>query len=259
MKSQTFKPNMAAFHSALALSLLLGALSASALQSTPPAAKPGSPATVPANARPGHSNLTPAAPVTSMVPASSEEDIRDIRQPRHLPTPIPWAAAAAGVILLSAAAFAAYRWFRRGKFLALAPYERALQQLEEARRLMDPDHAREYCFAASQVIRDYIEAQFRLHAPRLTTEEFLRDLVEVQETMLASHRALLGDFLQHCDLAKFAGWRYSTPALEDMHKTAQDFVRQSAAPKAESAQSAPAATQPAQPVLEPAPAKAVTA
>ena len=67
-----------------------------------------------------------------------------------------------------------------------------------------------------------------MHAPRLTTEEFLRDLVEVRETMLASHRALLGDFLEHCDLAKFAGWRYSMPALEDMHNTAVTFVRQSA-------------------------------
>ena len=164
-----------------------------------------------------------------MVPASSKEDIRDIRQPRHLSTPQAWVAAAAGVIILSAAAFAAWRLLRRRKLLALTPCAAALQQLEEARRLMDPEHAREYCFAASQVIRNYIEAQFHVHAPRLTTEEFLRDLVEVRETMLASHRALLGDFLEHCDLAKFAGWRYSMPALEDMHHTAMTFVQQAAA------------------------------
>jgi hypothetical protein len=243
--------------------LLLGALSASALQALPPSAKTGSTPTPPANARPRHPNLTPAAPVPSKVPASSEEDIRDIRQPRHLPTPIPWAAAAAGVIILSAAAFAAWRWIRRGKFLEMTPCEIALQQLEEARQLMEPEHAREYCFAASQIIRGYIEAQFHRHAPRLTTEEFLRDLVEVRETMLASHRALLGGFLEHCDLAKFAGWRYSMLALEDMHRGAIDFVRQgardAASPKAKTTQSVPPANESTLPPQEPEPIRTATA
>ena len=248
-----------------ALSLLFGALNASALQALPPGTQPGSLTTAPASARPGQHTLTPAAPVTSTVPASSEEDIRDIRQPRHLPTPIPWAAAAAGVIILSGAAFAAWRWIRRGKFLEMTPCEIALQQLEEARQLMDPDHAREYCFAASQIIRGYIEAQFQMHAPRLTTEEFLRDLVEVREAMLASHRALLGNFLEHCDLAKFAGWRYSMPALEDMHRTAMDFVRQAAvnttAPDANGVRPAPAADviESTPPAGQPEPVQATTA
>jgi hypothetical protein len=227
------------------LSLLLGAFSASALQNSTPGFKPGS-TTAPVNPRPGHTHLTPAAPMSSQVPASSEEDIRDIRQPRHLPTPIPWAGAAAGVILLSAAAFAAWKWLRRRKFMALAPGEIALQQLEKARRLMDPEHAREYCFAVSEIMRNYIEVQFRVHAPRLTTEEFLRELVEVRETMLASHRTLLGGFLEHCDLAKFAGWRYSMPALEEMHSTARSFVQQAsrdaASPKPEGTLPTPATT-----------------
>ena len=187
-----------------------------------PPASPGRPSTSP-------TTLTPAAPVSSQVPASSEEDIRDIRQPRHLPTPIPWIAVAAGVILLAAAAIVSWKWLRRRHFLAQAPYEVALAQLEAARRLMDPEQAREYCFAVSEIIRNYLQVQFHLHAPRLTTEEFLRELVEVRETMLASHRSLLGDFLQHCDLAKFAGWRYSQAALEDMHGTASDFVKQTGA------------------------------
>jgi len=228
---------------AIVLALQLGALSASALQTA--ATQPGpAPAKAPApNAASSHPNLTSAAPVASRNPASSAEDIRDIRQPRHLPTPLAWVAVAAGVMLLSAAAFAAWRWLRRGKLLSLTPCAAALQQLEAARRLMDPEHAREYCFAASQIIRNYVERQFHVQAPRLTTEEFLRDLVEVRETMLASHRELLGDFLQHCDLAKFAGWRYSLPALEHMHNTAVNFVRQSATPEAHGKQVVPATPQ----------------
>jgi hypothetical protein len=248
MKPSLFAHKRALCTSMFASSVLLAASSVSALQNqthpptmaTQSAVVPGSATLLPAvsgtglsstQAMPGHTRsdqttLTPAAPVSSTVPASSEEDIRDIRQPRHLPTPIAWFAVAAGVIFLATAACASWRWFRRRKLLGCAPYEIALQQLEDARRLMDSDQAREYCFAVSEIIRNYLELQFHLHAPRLTTEEFLRDLVEVRETMLASHRSLLGDFLQHCDLAKFAGWRYSKPALEEMHGTAADFVRQ---------------------------------
>jgi len=245
MKHVSFTHQIVVRSGVLTLSLLLGALSASALQTSTPATRPGTSSTAPANARPGHINLTPAAPVSSQVPASSEEDIRDIRQPRHLPTPLPWAAVAAGVIILAAMAFAAWRWIRRGKFLTRLPYEIALQYLEEARQLMDPDQAREYCFAASKIIRRYIEERFHLHAPNLTTEEFLRDLVEVRHTMLESHRALLGEFLQHCDLAKFAGWRYSLPDLEAMHDSARSFVQETASDPVPTAKGTPPAAAPA--------------
>jgi hypothetical protein len=56
-------------------------------------------------------------------------------------------------------------------------------------------------------------------------------VVEVPGKITETHRPLLGQFLQHCDLAKFAGWRYSTEALAAMHASAIDFVQQSAAPK----------------------------
>jgi hypothetical protein len=108
----------------------------------------------------------------------------------------------------------------------MLPHEIALQRLEEARRLMDPEHAREYCFAVSNIIRRYVEERFHVRAPKLTTEEFLRDLVEVRDTMLEPHRELLGEFLEHCDLAKFAGWRYSMLDLEAMHASGRSFVQQ---------------------------------
>jgi hypothetical protein len=208
----------------VALTLSVGALSASALQIDKPVTTPAAPA----NARPGAATLTPTAPVPPQVPASSAGDIRDIRQPRHVPTLLPWAAVAVGVLLFGATAFTTWRWIRRGKFLQMLPHEIALQFLEEARRLMDPEHAREYCFAVSTIIRRYVEERFNVHAPTLTTEEFLRDLVEVRDSMLESHRALLGEFLQHCDLAKFAGWRYSMPDLDAMHASARNFVQQTA-------------------------------
>ena len=221
MNLRTINHTLSARAAVAAFGVALFANTAPALETNNVAAAHGGPAQP-------TTTLTPAAPVSSKVPASSAEDIRDIRQPRHLPTPIPWAAAAVGVALLAGAGYGTWRWLRRAALLLLTPQQLALRKLEEARSLMNPEHAREYCFAVSEIIRNYVEVQFHLRAPRLTTEEFLRDLVEAPQQMLTTHRTLLGGFLQHCDLAKFAGWRYATSDLEEMHHSALDFVQQSA-------------------------------
>jgi hypothetical protein len=209
--------------SAVALALLFVVANATALTNTTLATA----AAPVAKASPGQNTLTSVAPVTSSA-SPAGEDIRDIRQPRHLPTPWIWVVVAAGVISLAAAV---WKWIRHSKLFVMLPHEVALQHLEESRALMDLDRAREYCFEVSKIIRRYIEERFHVHAPQLTTEEFLHELMDERETMLASQRALLGDFLQHCDLAKFAGWRYCLPDLEAMHTSAVEFVRATAVTK----------------------------
>ena len=212
--------------SVVALGLLSAATNATALTNSAPAN-----AIVSAtNTLPAQTTLTPVAPLSSSPAFQAGEDIRDIRQPRHMPTPGLWFAAAAGVIIFLATASAGWLWLRRKQAVILLPHEIALQHLEVARQLIDPEHAREYCFAASKIIRSYIEEQLHLHAPRLTTEEFLRELVEGRDKIGGGHRALLEDFLQHCDLAKFGGWRYSQESLAEMHAGAVQFVRQSSVP-----------------------------
>lgn len=219
MKTSTLRTSIC--QGVMALGLLLSVASASAL--TPagghaPAAK----------ASPSPTNLTSAASLASPV-FSSGEDIRDIRQPRVLTTHWFWIVIAAGVIALIVLGLALRWWIYHGQYFQMRPHEIALQYLEEARELIDPDHAREYCFEVSKIIRRYIEERFNIRAPQLTTEEFLHELADLPDALLAAHRALLADFLQHCDLAKFAGWYYCRPDLETMHLSAVEFVRQTAA------------------------------
>ena len=179
--------------------------------------------------------LTPTAPAKPAPAATTNTvtaDIRDIRGPKHIPSPWLWPAWLAGGLALAALGYAAWRWSRRTLAKAKLPYEIALDRLEEARALMQPENAREFSIAVSEIVRNYIEDRFQVLAARRTTEEFLYDLLESSDALLASHRALLADFLIHCDLAKFARWILSVEEMEDMLQSARTFVIETAKPAA---------------------------
>src|SRR5271170_5628336 len=67
-----------------------------------------------AQALPAKTSLTPAVATSSPV-SPAGEDIRDIRQPRHVPTPWFWAVVAAGVAACLATAFAVWAYVRQGR------------------------------------------------------------------------------------------------------------------------------------------------
>jgi len=161
----------------------------------------------------------------------SADDIRDIRGPKpYLP---PWLipAIAGLVLLLALAAFAVWRWTRRRRpARTLQPFEIALQRLEELRPLMHPASVREFSIAISDVVRRYIEEAFKVIATQRTTEEFLRDLLASAHPSLAPHRQLLAEFLNRCDLAKFAGVSFSQQDLESLHQSARSFVLSTSEP-----------------------------
>jgi hypothetical protein len=168
---------------------------------------------------------TPAAPMKAAATAAAATDIRDIRGPISIPYGWLWAAYVAGGLVLAAVLYGAWRWYRaQAKERAKEPDEIALERLEKARALMSLERAREYSFAVSEITRTYIEARFHERAARRTTEEFLHDLLAQADTPLSRHRALLEDFLQYCDLAKFAKWQLSLADMESMHESARAFI-----------------------------------
>jgi hypothetical protein len=171
-----------------------------------------------------------SVPPPAADPASAE-DIRDIRGPKaYLP---PWLipAIAGAVLLIALATYAAWRWVRRRRpARTLQPYEIALQRLEELRPLMHPASVREFSIAISDVVRRYIEEAFSVIATQRTTEEFLHDLLASAHPALAPHRQLLAEFLNRCDLAKFAGMSFSQQDLESLHQSARSFVLSTSKP-----------------------------
>ncbi len=184
-----------------------------------------------------------AATTTSAV-AAAVEDIRDIRGPKYIFPPWLLAAVIAGTVLLALGALGFWRWLRRRRQpRVLLPFEVALQRLEAMRALMQPDDAREFSIAVSDVVRRYIEERFGATATHRTTEEFLHDLLESSHAPLARHRALLSEFLQQCDLVKFAGMSLTLQNMESLHHSARAFVLETAKPDEPIASGAPAAPE----------------
>jgi len=176
-----------------------------------------------------------AAPATAapavMAAAAAADDIRDIRGPKGIFPLWQVAALLAALALLAAGGYAAWRWSRRRRApRALQLFEIALQRLEDIRRLMQPSSVREFSIAISDIVRRYIEDEFRVTATHRTTEEFLHDLLDSSHASLAAHRSLLEHFLQQCDMAKFAGVGLSMQIMETLHRSARSFVIESSKP-----------------------------
>ncbi len=163
------------------------------------------------------------------------EDIRDIRGPKFILPAWAWWAAIAAALLLALCGYWLWRRQHRRRARVLTPFEIALNGLEEIRARMLPGSAREFSTEVSAIVRTYIEQRFDVTATRRTTEEFLRELLESANASLARHRTLLGEFLQQCDVVKFAAQSLTIQNMESLRQSARAFVLATAEPEAAAA------------------------
>ena len=207
-----------------------------------PVIAPASSLTVPPPPTNAPSATTPGVAPSATTNADNDDDgdIRDIHGVVSVPYPLMGIVYVLGGLALAAILYYGWKWLRRTVIKPKLPHEIALERLEAARALMTESQVREYAFTVSEVIRTYIEKRFGERAARRTTEEFLSDLLKQKDTALAEHRALLEDFLNHCDLPKFARWQLSVREMESMHESARAFILN---------------TRPGAPVHAPAPAQ----
>jgi hypothetical protein len=158
-----------------------------------------------------------------------KKELRDITPPEDPPPAppswvrwLPWAGIAAAL-----AGLVAGGWGLRRRLVKrtppLAPHEWAAQELDRLATLHLPESGEleRYHTLLSDIVRVYLERRFSLPASQQTTVEFLETMRRSPQLTAAQQR-LLREFLERCDMAKFA--RAAPPpeecrAVADMART----------------------------------------
>jgi hypothetical protein len=142
-----------------------------------------------------------------MSSASPTPAIRDIRPPVDVfPYPM-WMVVTAGVAAAALLALLTAFIIRavRNRPNAAPPTAReiALRRLREAEADLERIEPYAFSIRVSDILRQYISAQYRLHAPEQTSQEFLAEAARSPH-FTGADKELLADFLERCDLIKFA-------------------------------------------------------
>jgi hypothetical protein len=167
-------------------------------------------------------------PVSPAGVQTATNGLRDIKPPVVIPS--GWALVFWVAGILAFAVLMAWLWRywqkRRAQVLqvpVIPAHVRAKQKLAEALALIG--QPREFCILVSDTIRNYLEERFEFHAPERTTEEFLYEL-RATNLLTVIQKESLGEFLQRCDLVKFARYEPGEAELRDLHASALRLVEE---------------------------------
>jgi len=152
-------------------------------------------------------------------------DIDDIRPPFFFLHFGPIILAVLALIVLIGLIILIWKWLSKSAYLSpKSAYELTLEKLEKARALLREEDPVPYAVFVSETIRSYLGHRFQTPSTRRTTEEFLRMMEADAGTPLAAHSDLLRQFLQACDLVKFAKYQPTQAELEEVQHRALSFV-----------------------------------
>jgi hypothetical protein len=169
--------------------------------------------------------------VTSLLGEQRAElNIEDIENVVEIPKePSFWWAWALGAVVLTAGV-GIWLWLRRKRVKELVRIFKPAHELayERLRALVKEDlvgagRIKEFYERISDILRHYIEHRFSLRAPERTTEEFLFELANT-DVLSESDKESLGEFLQHCDLVKFARHEPKTEQIQETFDLVKDFI-----------------------------------
>lgn len=164
--------------------------------------------------------------LTTSVAAAN--DIRDIKPPIEIPDYwwLLWVAVGA-IILLVLLIIWWKAWQKRRSQIPSEPvvpaHVRAKQKLQEALALIT--QPKPFCILVSDTIRGYLEERFTFRAPERTTEEFLHELRST-DLLRGEQKEKLGEFLEQCDLVKFAKYEPGENELKHLHDSALRLVEE---------------------------------
>ncbi|MFI4873854.1 MAG: hypothetical protein ACIALR_00845 [Blastopirellula sp. JB062] len=133
-----------------------------------------------------------------------------------------------GGICLAAAGAALLLWPVRNK--RLSAKAQALAQLAQLQSsdLLQAGQTELFYVRLTNILRQYVERELNIAAPRLTTDEFLEQAVS-SDSLNDQLRAMLRSFLTQADLVKFARLEPGRDVADQAIERARQFIQTSAA------------------------------
>jgi hypothetical protein len=139
-----------------------------------------------------------------------------------------WAAGAGVIAVAAAGVWWIHRRRRPAPEVVIPPWEQAHRELDVllADDLIRLGRVQEFYYRLSTIVREYIERQFSITAPEMTTEEFLRSLE--RDRRLAAQERVLSEFLRSCDVVKYARALPSPEEIRQVVAAARNMVDETA-------------------------------
>jgi Domain of unknown function (DUF4381) len=153
-------------------------------------------------------------------------DIHEIAPPVDYSLIPPWViytSVAAGLVILGLVGWWIWKRAQRPKPVQ-SPRMRALQQLERIAGQMETMSPYQFSIAVSDILRGYVTEQYQLPVTRQTSVEFLAMLAK-SSPFSAEEASLLQDFLERCDLIKFARYDATPDDSRSLLEEAVQFVK----------------------------------
>jgi Domain of unknown function (DUF4381) len=166
-----------------------------------------------------HYSITPALFVLA-------QEFHDIAPPVDYSLIPPWLVFVIAFVVLSLLGLVVWWFMRRQKpeLPPKTPREITLGELEQIRHEIERMSPYQFSIRVSDILRRYVTQQYGLPATRQTSIEFLTAAAKAP-SFSADDKSLLEDFLNRCDLIKFAKYEAAVSDSELLLEEAIRFVK----------------------------------
>ncbi|MEW5767183.1 MAG: BatD family protein [bacterium] len=167
----------------------------------------------------------------------NKDDIRDIKSPLSIPYSRLFYLVLASILLVIGGAIGGYLFYQRRKVREVvsaplrSPEEIAYERLKNLNgsNLLAEGKLKKYYIILSETIRAYLEAKFEIPVLDRTTNELYEEMRQAELDQSFCHK--VKDFLEQCDLVKFAKYRPTRVTIEADFETGWSIVRASPKPQ----------------------------
>ena len=160
------------------------------------------------------------------MPIFAAEEFHDIAPPVDYSLLPPWVIFAGVLIALLLCGLLGWWIWRRGQRPKPqpSPRERTLELLQRISGEIETLSPYQFSIRVSDILRRYVTDQFQLPVTRQTSVEFLAALTKASP-FSEDEKSLLEDFLNRCDLIKFARYDATTEDSRLLLEEATRFVQ----------------------------------